>query len=147
MGILNYTTKIDPQKTAGEIQQILGSKGARSISTEYEGGEAIALYFSMEVNGVLLNFRLPCNWRGVLAAMKRDRTIPRSYESDDQAKRTAWRIVKDWVEAQLAIIESGQAEMAEVFMPYAITSSGETLYKRLAAEPQFLLGYEEKHDA
>lgn len=67
-----------------------------------------------------------------------------SYKTVEQAKRVSWRIVKDWVEAQLAIIESGQAEMGEVFMPYAVTISGETLFKRLSNEPKLLLGYEPK---
>ena len=41
----------------------------------------------------------------------------------------AWRIIKDWIEAQLAIVEAEMVEMAEVFLPYAVTKSNKTLYQ------------------
>lgn len=43
-------------------------------------------------------------------------------------ERVAWRIVKDWVEAQMALIESGLAELPEVFLPYAVKPDGRTVY-------------------
>lgn len=140
MAILNYTTKIDPNKTVGEIQSILGSKGAKSVSAQYKDGEVVAIFFSIDVHETPINFRLPCNWEGVLRSFKADRKVPRSSETKEQAQRTAWRIIKDWVEAQMAIIESEQAQMAEVFMPYAVTSNGQTCFERLSSEPQLLLG-------
>ncbi|HET6671253.1 MAG TPA: hypothetical protein VFH15_13575 [Pyrinomonadaceae bacterium] len=44
------------------------------------------------------------------------------------ARRVAWRILKDWFEAQLALHEAGQAEMGQVLLPYAIDSQGVTAY-------------------
>lgn len=140
MAILNYTTKIDPAKTASEIQALLGAKGAQSVSTQYLKGEAVAIYFALDVNGQMINFRLPSNWEGVLRVLKGDRKVPWPLKNEKQAKRTSWRIVKNWVEAQLAIIESGQAQIAEVFLPYAVTSNGQTLYEKLGQSPQLLLG-------
>lgn len=139
MGILNYTTKINPLKTATEIQHILAVKGATSVSIDYRDGEPVALSFKIEVRGRDVAFRLPCNWKGVEKALQRDVTIPSRLKTEEQAKRVAWRIVKDWVEAQLAIIGSGQAEMAEVFMPYAITDNGQTLFQRFAQDSSRLL--------
>lgn len=140
MGILNYTTKIAPMKTANEIQGLLAAKGAKSINIDYQNGGPIALYFKIEVNCQEVIFRLPCNSDGVEKAMNKDRSIPPRYKNREQAKCVAWRIVKDWVEAQLAIIESGQAELAEVFLPYAvIVSTGQTLFERMKAEPTRLL--------
>ena len=46
-----------------------------------------------------------------------------------QAERTAWRNVRDWVMAQMAIIEAGQVEMEEVFLPYLTDGRGRTLYQ------------------
>jgi hypothetical protein len=66
--------------------------------------------------------------------------IPPRFREKVQAKRTAWRIVKVWVEAQMAIIDCGQAEMAEVFLPYAITETGQTLFQRIQQNPKYLLG-------
>ena len=49
----------------------------------------------------------------------------------EQAFRTAWRIIKDWGEAQLALLETEMVDFEEVFMPY-ILSGRETLYQALS---------------
>ncbi len=57
-----------------------------------------------------------------------------------QAVRTAWRIVKDWVEAQMALVETKMASTTEVFLPYAIGRDGKTMFQKVVENPQFLLG-------
>lgn len=47
----------------------------------------------------------------------------------EQAERVAWRIVKDWVEAQMAILESEMVQMEEIFLPYMVSTSGQTLFE------------------
>ncbi len=44
------------------------------------------------------------------------------------AARVAWRIIKDWVAAQLAIVESGMVEIAEVFLPYQLVADDKTVF-------------------
>lgn len=62
--------------------------------------------------------------------LKDDRQVPNALKNEDQARRVAWRIIKDWVEAQMAIIQSGTAEMAEVFLPYVVhPETGLTLFE------------------
>lgn len=129
MAILNYSTKIDPIKTIGEIQACLARHGATNISIDFASKQPSAVTFLIEFNGELVNFRLPSNHKGVYAAMVKDRDIPKSFKTEDQARRVSWRIVKDWVEAQLAIVEAGLATTVEVFLPYTVTNSGLTLYE------------------
>jgi hypothetical protein len=138
-GILNYTTTIDPMRTAGEISGLLAAKGARSVSIDYNQGEPVALSFSIEAYGKLFAFRLPCNVEGYEKAMTRNSHIPRQYKTTAQAKRTAWRNLKEWVEVQLAFIETNQAEMTQVFLSYVITDSGQTLFQRLTQDSRGLL--------
>lgn len=131
MPILNYTTTINPLKTVGEIQEKLVKAGVVSISVSYDDSrQPDALVFAVLVRGELVNFKLPSNWQGVFNAMKRDRSVPPRYKSEDQARRVAWRIIKDWVEAQLAIIQAGLATLPEVFLPYAVMSNGLTVYQQ-----------------
>lgn len=63
--------------------------------------------------------------------MKNDNKVPRSLKTREQAARVAWRILKDWIFAQIAIVQAEQADMAEVFLPYAQNDLGETLYDRI----------------
>jgi len=127
MPILNYSTKIDAWKTCNEVQQILSKHNVTHFSIKNEGSFPVALSFCVEFKGQPLNFLLPCNYQGVLSCFKKDRKVPRSSENIEQALRTSWRIVKDWVEAQMALIESEQATIEQIFLPYLINSEGKTL--------------------
>ena len=71
--------------------------------------------------------------------MDRDKKVPGSLKNKEQALRVSWRIIKEWVEAQMAIIEAGQAELSEVFLPYAVTKDGDTVYQKLKSGNDFLL--------
>lgn len=141
MPILNYTTKVPPAKTAGEIVWILGRKGAEEIHQQFTAGRVTGIAFVLSVSGHPVRFQLPVNFEGVLQHMKKARA--RGAATREQAERVAWRIVKDWVEVQIALVESNQAEMAQVFMPYALLDNGRTTaYAQfsLAASRQNALG-------
>ena len=127
MALLNYTTKIDVEKTVGELQKSLASHGASAILTDYEDGYVKAISFKITLEGRSIGFRLPTDWVPVLELLKEDKKVPRSLCTREQAVRVAWRIVKDWVLAQMAIIDTRMVTMEEVFLPYAVTQSGQTL--------------------
>lgn len=140
MAILNYTTSIDCTKSIAEIQKCLVKHGAHKITTDYEHGLPSSVTFCLTLNGTMQGFILPANYSGVLKAMKNDKKVPNSKCTNEQAQRVAWRIVKDWVEAQMAIVEAQLADMAEVFLPYAITKNGTTLYKEIQTNGMLALG-------
>ncbi len=130
MPLLNYTTKISTDRTVGEIQKMLAKAGAKAILSEYDNeGEVSAVSFKMLVNGNEVCFQLPIAPEKVLTVLRGQRGVETRYKTPEQAKRVAWRIIKDWVEAQLAIIETQMVKPEQVFLPYAITQSGETLYE------------------
>lgn len=131
MPILNYTTSIESEKTIAEITKILVKHGANKIVADYKDGIPSGVTFCLMVDGNMLGFCLPANYEGVLAAMKKDPKVPGRACTKEQALRVSWRIVKDWVEAQMAIVEAKLADVAEVFLPYAITKSGNTLYQEI----------------
>ena len=43
----------------------------------------------------------------------------------------SWRILKDWVQAQRAIVDTKMVRLEQVFLPYAIMPDGRTLYERI----------------
>jgi hypothetical protein len=142
MSLLNYTTKIDADRTAGEISRMLSKAGASAVLTEYDPKDSYvtALSFKMSVGDQSIGFRLPCDWKPVLTLLEQDRKVPRALTNREQAVRVAWRIVKDWVEAQLALIETKMVTTQQVFLPYAVMKDGRTLSEKIAESPQFLLG-------
>lgn len=142
MALLNYTTKIDPDKSAQEIAKCLSMHGAQAVLTEYdkERGIVSAISFQIAMGDRKIGFRLPCDWKPVLEIMKRDPKIPRTYKNELQAVRTAWRIVKDWVEAQMALVETQMVTTQDVFLPYAVMRDGRTLAQHAVSNPGLLLG-------
>lgn len=140
MPLLNYTTKIDVEKTISEIQKCLASHGASAILTDYEDGYVKAISFKISFLGQEVGFRLPTDWKPVLATLEGDRKVPRSLHTREQAVRVAWRIVKDWVVAQMAIVDTKMVSVGEVFLPYAVTKSGQTLAEKFSSgDASFLI--------
>ena len=127
MPILNYTTKVSADKTASEIVTMLGRKGADEVHQQFSNGLIAGISFVFKVAGDPVKFYLPVNVDGVHEHLMATR--PRAAADRKQSERVAWRIVKDWIEVQVALVESRQAEMAQVFMPYAMLSDGQTMYK------------------
>ena len=124
MAIKNYTTKVDVYTSIGEIQGALARHGATKIMIDYDNGKPQAIAFGIDTPVGPRGFRLPAAVDGTLRVfaaqkIKADR---------EQAEMTAWRNVRDWVLAQMAIIEAGMASVDEVFLPYLTDGHGNTLY-------------------
>lgn len=49
MPIKNYTTEIDPVKSAGQIQALLAKQGASAIQITYDRGQPTGLTFAITV--------------------------------------------------------------------------------------------------
>jgi len=47
----------------------------------------------------------------------------------EQAERVAWRIIKNWVDAQMAILETQMVQFDEIFLPYMLNSKGQTFFQ------------------
>jgi hypothetical protein len=129
MSFYMATTQIAPEKTAMETSSLLSKFGANQVLTSYEDGETVGLSFCIQKNGARIPFKLPIKWQPVMIAMQNDRSTPRHLCNKDQAIRTAWRLVFRWVQAQLALVEAGAVELEEVFLPYAETRNGMTVYE------------------
>ena len=144
MALKNYTTGIDADKTASQIAKMLAKAGASAVLTDYEDGYVKAVSFKLKIDTNEIAFRLPCDWKPVLDALERDPHVPNYRVNQEQAVRTAWKNVHDWVDAQLALIETRMVTTQQVFLPYAVTRSGETLFETIAKNPTMLLGTKDK---
>lgn len=139
MPIKDYSTTINVEKTSGEIHGILARRGVQRISTIYDDdGRAAGLAFTMKTDYGLRDFELPVKAAGVLAAFERDPKVPRASRNPEQAARTAWRIAKDWLEAQAALIDASLATLDEVMLPYMVGDRGQTFYALYRANQKAL---------
>lgn len=141
MPILNYTTEIAVEKTIGEVTKALARRGVSRISTMFDDdGVPAGLGFTMKTEYGLRDFELPVRTAGVLGAMKRDAKVPRSKVTPEQAARVAWRIAKDWLEAQSALIDAELATLDEVMLPYMVDAKGQTVYELFRGQQLALEG-------
>ena len=136
MPLLNYTTKVDVYTTIGAIQGCLVKHGARKIMQDYDGeGRPQALCFAIDTKFGIRGIKLPAN----VDAVHKVLTNQKVKCDREQAERVAWRILKDWVEAQMAILESEMVQMDEIFLPYMVAKDGLPTYE-LYRENQLLIG-------
>lgn len=140
MALLNYTTKIEVSKTIAEIQDILVKHGAKSIMANYtDNGSIEALSFMIVTSEKkAISIRLPCDPIPVLRVLE-NQNIPQRLQNKEQALRVAWRIVKTWVEGQMALLETQMVKMEQIFLPYAIVRGGKTLFESLQTQSFALL--------
>ena len=141
--IKNYTSKTP--NTIEKIQKILAQHKAKRMMFEYDQqGRIDSLMFSIELDGKELAFRLPAKVKNVEKIFLDNKSGKRhdwelTQEEREQAYRTAWANIRDWVDAQLALIDTEQVKFEEVFLPYMVTHDGRTYFER-QKEEGFLLG-------
>lgn len=146
MSLFMSSTQIDAERTVGEIQKMLSTHGVKAMMTEYDGPHVGSVSFKMEIDGKMMGFKLPCNWKAVQEIFETDDKSRRNVRLKknetlaDQAVRTAWRIIHRWVEAQMALVEVNMVTVPQVFLPYTIMNDGRTLSETVDANPSFLLG-------
>jgi hypothetical protein len=154
MFLKNYTSNVPVSDSIARIERVLITCGVAAIGKEYgPSGEMVALNFEIafEPGKSPVKVRLPADkdaclvslWNdycGVDGACSHDKTRANSShkkkrrgEFAQQAERTAWKLMVDWVEVQMSMIQMKQAETLQVFLPY-ITCNGETFYQRLKGQ-------------
>ncbi len=159
MAILNYTTKIPIETTITEIEKLLISSGASKILKDYDnGGNIESISFTLVTEKGELPFKLPMNVEAVLQTLKtqsgeyknyrsgQQRKIPQSMVNKEQAARVGWRIIKDWLEAQLALFFLQMVKIEEIFLPYMYNAKEDKTMFQMLEEKGFDKLIEHKED-
>lgn len=140
MTLYMETTKISTESTIGEISKLLRKSGATAILQEYdrETGNPTSVQFKMRIGDRELPFALPARSEAIFNYFQKRRPYynrESNLERDrDQSERVAWRQILRWIEAQLALMETGMVKFEEIFMPYMQVGPNETLYQRIASQ-------------
>src|SRR5689334_5965918 len=122
MNIKNYTSGVPVNLTVAKIEQLLAEAGASGVNKDYEAGRLVALAFRIPTpSGKTMTIRLPANSEAVYDTMKKSVLRPRNGTLErlkDQAQRTAWKLMQDWIQVQISLIQMQQADVMQVFLPY-----------------------------
>lgn len=147
MPLLNYTTEVPAERSIAEIIRILQEGGASAIGMENSAErEVVAISFVMETAFGRVPYQLPANVPQVTITLNEQiraetvrvnkgrgykRKIPqRLFNDKAQASRIAWRIAKDWLEAQLALTAIDGAKLEQIMMPFAMIG-GKSFYHHM----------------
>jgi len=138
--VKNFSTSVSVSKTITEIEKMLTKYGATHILKEYDAeGRPIVLIFSIMTEHGKMGIRLPLNPSKVLSVFKKqvsNNLLPRKYWDGDwaeqQAHRVGWRIIKDWLDAQITLLNIEMVKIEEIFLPYIYNEKlGMTIYEML----------------
>lgn len=143
MKFFNYATQIDTFKLVQDIEYTLMLHQALSIQKEYRSGRIVGLSFNVDNGNVLFAIRLPVKVEQCYKMLRREKDVnPRRdiIVSMEQAEKVAWSIMKDWVEAQMVLLDMGIAKLEEIFMPYIIDRTGETIWEKMERQQICLIG-------
>lgn len=131
MPIKNYTTTKDAFESVGEIQAMLARRGAQRLMVEYGPDQrVVSVSFTISTPGGIQAVRLPSNVDATLEVLRRQKkTNSKVIATYDQAERVSWRILRDWLDAQLAILETEMVTIDQVLLPYFVDRSGRSVYE------------------
>lgn len=136
--LVNYSTKIDATQTVAEMQALLARHGARRIAVDYgPRGVPSSLDFMLETPHGMRSFSLPVEPERMQRLLEKEEKAGRlktgsksERTSLDQAERVAWRVMKVWLEAQLALVAAELVDLDQAMFAYLqVGPAGETLYK------------------
>jgi len=128
-----YTTTIDAKRTAGECVALLTDAGADHVSLSMRERQPVGIGFTLDTTAGKRHFELPVNVKGVHAMLMRaDRAGEFAslrkgpwVTSEQHALDVAWRVVRDWLDAQLALIAAELVTISEAFTAYRVIESGQ----------------------
>ena len=152
MFLKNYTSNVPVSETIHKIEKVLIRCGVAGIMKEYGlNTKVIAVTFQVASPGGKITIRLPVEEQHALDALWEEyigddllsdgrvkwSSRKRKPKSDftEQASRTAWKIIQDWVEVQMSMIQLKQADLIQVFLPYVF--DGKRTYYQAIKESNY----------
>lgn len=134
MNLKNYTSDVSVERSVAKIERKLVEIGAKSVNKDYSEGVLCGIRFLVDINSQTVAFELPAKVNKVFDVLWADISRPRQDTKQriyEQAEKTAWKLVCDWVEIQASMILLEQADTLQVFLPYALVKNGHTFYNSL----------------
>lgn len=136
----NYSSEASESSIFEAIRKSLAAHKAKRIMFDYDDeGRATSIEFVVELGRTSYTFKLPARFEEaeplVAEARKAARMGATSGEAlSNQAYRAVWATIRDWVDAQMALIDIGASRIEEVFLPYLVVGEDRTLFEEFAEQ-------------
>lgn len=132
----NYTSTVPASRSVSHIEDMLVRHGATDIYKKYSPEKKLeAISFMLYVQGRKVPFKVPARVDNVEKMLRGAVRRPKPgtmQKIGEQAERTAWKLVSDWVDVQMSLIELKQLDIMEVFLPYVYdVAKDQTFYEKL----------------
>src|SRR6266508_3707864 len=116
----NYRARTHAKESpVQKIQRILMAHKARALAFDYDdNGRVKSLIFSLEISGLLRSFKLPARIENVASILYKEPFANLNATKQEQTYTTAWANIRDWIDAQMALIDTDMFKVAEVSLPY-----------------------------
>ena len=135
--IFMENTEVPPDRSAGSIVSLLVSAGARSVNMRYDETQRLCGIDFVFIQGTMqFPFSIPARVQQLFDKMwnaRKNKWTSDKPKVEEQAERVAWRQLFRWVEAQVALIETGMVSNVEVFTPYCLDNNGRTVFEVMMA--------------
>ena len=143
--IKNFSTEIAVETTIAEIEKMLAKYGCLKIMKEYDGkGNVTALSFIVLSKHGELPIKLPLQLGKILEVFKiqvSTKKLPKKFWTgewaEQQAGRVGWRVIRDWLDAQLTLLGIEMVKIEEIFLPYIYDSRTQKTLFQVLEEKKF----------
>ncbi len=118
-------------------KELVAHKAKRLLFDYDEDGRATGIEFTLEIGNAALQFRLPARFAQAEPILEQARRASRHPMSrgdtlKEQTYRAVWATIRDWISAQMALIDVGAVRTEEVFLPYLVLEEGKTMFEQFA---------------
>jgi hypothetical protein len=153
-GLKNYTTEIPAQRTISEIEEILVKHGATDTWKQYDSpGKVTTLNFAVNTEFGKMPFKLSIDAQVICEVLKEQskhglKSISRKQASDiEHARNVGWRIVKDWIDAQMAMVFLKMRKLEQIFLADIYDMRSEKTFFQILRDKKYaglLMGSQEQ---
>ncbi|MEO7264430.1 MAG: hypothetical protein ABIW38_05925 [Ferruginibacter sp.] len=139
MNIKNYTSTIEATRSMAKIEELLVEIGATNINKQYVEKVCTGITFLLfdQQMQKTLPFHLKAQIQECFTILWKDVKRPRPDTKailQQQANKTAWKILSDWTEIQCSMILLGQAKPLQMFLPFMYDmNNNETYFEKVTA--------------
>lgn len=138
MNIKNYTSTVDANRSMANMEALLVEIGATNINKQFVDKACTGitfLLFDPQLKQTLA-FHLKAQVEECFLILWKDVKRPRPDTRatlQQQANKTAWKILSDWTEIQCSMILLGQAKPLQMFLPFMYDmKTNETLFDKVS---------------